>query len=715
MTIHLIFIHAFQVRLLDGEYIKSDFNIDDIQQIPKMLKEYTIPLDRPNCHYYISKYLQNKEVYMAVLNQELANKRLGEQAQMKNGQQATIIAYRGATDMDILFEDGTIVEHKSYSEWKRRQIRNPNYTPPNPDAQSRIGETRTMYNGQKATIIAYRNSVDIDVQFEDGIVREHVRYPHFLTGKIKPISPADLAKQRLGETRYMNCGLQCTIIEYVSSHNITVKFENDVIVKDKYYKDFMEGTIFCPGAQPNQKDIVINNDVCPEDFIGESRVMENGMRASIVAYRQTNDIDVQFEDGDLRTGVSYTAFRQCAVKHTSELLSTKMQSRVGETRKMKNGHTASIIKYHSHEKVDIQFDDGAVVENQRYEKFTKGDIPHPQIKYKTSMSLQEFAIGYYLQHLGFCKIQQGEWKDKGFGRLELDFYHETANIAIEYDGSIHNKPGTAEREVRKNKCCTNNGIILYRLRDPYCKELKDTSSINYILSQKNKITSGLFDCKKELELILQKHSIPFDSADIDFERDKDDILQQYNDTYINYYANKRVGYTIYSPSAKQNITVIAYHDSGNVDVRFEDGLVRRHLRWSEVKKGSVAHPNDTPEGQALQRTGETRLMKNNFLATIVAYRSATDIDVQFEDGNVREHIDYADFKIGHVKHPLGYSRKTQNNYKKVRNITTNIIYDSASDAAKAYGCCSSAIQRCCNGLVKTSCKCRWEYYIDKIT
>ena len=45
---------------------------------------------------------------------------------MNNGMNATCIAYRGALDIDIQFEDGTIVEHKQMSSFTRGQIMNPN-------------------------------------------------------------------------------------------------------------------------------------------------------------------------------------------------------------------------------------------------------------------------------------------------------------------------------------------------------------------------------------------------------------------------------------------------------------------------------------------------------------------------------------------------------------------------------------------------------------
>ena len=46
---------------------------------------------------------------------------------MNNGMIATIIAYRNSRDIDIEFEDGTICQNKNYRTFKNGSIRNPNY------------------------------------------------------------------------------------------------------------------------------------------------------------------------------------------------------------------------------------------------------------------------------------------------------------------------------------------------------------------------------------------------------------------------------------------------------------------------------------------------------------------------------------------------------------------------------------------------------------
>lgn len=57
---------------------------------------------------------------------EVINK-IGEEIISNQGMLMKIIAYRKNSDIDVVFEDGTIVSNKSYSEFKIGGIRNPNY------------------------------------------------------------------------------------------------------------------------------------------------------------------------------------------------------------------------------------------------------------------------------------------------------------------------------------------------------------------------------------------------------------------------------------------------------------------------------------------------------------------------------------------------------------------------------------------------------------
>ena len=51
--------------------------------------------------------------------------RLGEIGHNNNGEEMKIVRYGNSMDIDIQFEDGTIVEHRTYFEFKKGSLKNP--------------------------------------------------------------------------------------------------------------------------------------------------------------------------------------------------------------------------------------------------------------------------------------------------------------------------------------------------------------------------------------------------------------------------------------------------------------------------------------------------------------------------------------------------------------------------------------------------------------
>ena len=100
--------------------------------------------------------------------------RVGETSISSDGQIMIIIAYRSCKDIDVRFEDGVVVTNKSYIHFKSGVIKNP-YR----DALLRVGEEGIATNGQKMTIIAYHDSENIDIKFEDGTIVLHKSYSDF--------------------------------------------------------------------------------------------------------------------------------------------------------------------------------------------------------------------------------------------------------------------------------------------------------------------------------------------------------------------------------------------------------------------------------------------------------------------------------------------------------------------------------------------------------
>ena len=194
--------------------------------------------------------------------------RLGETRMMNCGMEATIIRYGNARDIDICFEDGAVVEHKEYSKFKKSGIAHPSTT-----AEARLGETRMMNCGMKATIIRYGGATDIDVRFEDGAIMEHMIYSKFKKGSIAHPNTKVSAKDRLGETNMMNCGMEATIIQYAKYTDIDVRFEDGAVVEHKVYGAFKKGGIahLLISLKHGSRDF--HGFICRQGFKDEDRVL----------------------------------------------------------------------------------------------------------------------------------------------------------------------------------------------------------------------------------------------------------------------------------------------------------------------------------------------------------------------------------------------------------------------------------------------------------
>ena len=196
--------------------------------------------------------------------------RLGETRMMNCGMEATIIRYGRCEDIDIRFEDGKVVVHKAYDKFKKGSIAHPNTKV---SAKDRLGETRMMNCGMEATIIRYGGCKDIDVRFEDGKVAVHKAYNAFEKGKIANQNIKVSAEDRLGENRTMNCGMKATIIRYGNNTDIDVYFEDGAIVEHKVYDPFKKGEIAHLSLSLSHGSKDFHGFICKQGFKDEDRVL----------------------------------------------------------------------------------------------------------------------------------------------------------------------------------------------------------------------------------------------------------------------------------------------------------------------------------------------------------------------------------------------------------------------------------------------------------
>ena len=84
-------------------------------------------------------------------------------------------------------------------------------------------------------IIKYNGTYDIDVEFENGVIRRCVTYSDFNRGALINV---DYLK-RIGEVKYNNYGSKMTVIDYKNSDNVYIEFDNgykDVVMWSNFNK-----------------------------------------------------------------------------------------------------------------------------------------------------------------------------------------------------------------------------------------------------------------------------------------------------------------------------------------------------------------------------------------------------------------------------------------------------------------------------------------------
>lgn len=237
--------------------------------------------------------------------------RTGETNIMNCGLSATIIHYNTSHDITIQFTDGTIIQHKSYHDFQKGSIANPN-KPNNAYRQHRvhqfhIGETTINNRNHTMTIIRYGNNRDIDVRFEDDAIAQHKAYSDFKKGAIQHPNDTRTKHERIGEQNRAINGMLMTIIKYQNHKDIDIQFEDGFITYHKAYKEFKNGKI----KHPNHR--VINNPKQKENQktkTGEiSFHKKSNQTITLIKYSSCKNVTVRFEDGRTLDGIYYQNFK----------------------------------------------------------------------------------------------------------------------------------------------------------------------------------------------------------------------------------------------------------------------------------------------------------------------------------------------------------------------------------------------------------------------
>ena len=537
-----------------------------------------------------------------------------------------------------------------------------------PSLKDRTGETKCMNCGMQATIVQYTNSHDITVQFEDGTILEHKYYGDFQKGKIQNPKYKIDNKTYIGKTNMMKCGLSATLIEYRSNTDVDVQFDDGTIVYKRLYQDFVRGEIIHPNLKFDVNKI-----------IGQKQMMHCGEIATIIAYRKSDDIDVEFEDGTIVQHRSLSAFKGSRIQHPKNKIIVSAEDKtlgryvIGESRVMSCGLKANIIAYRSSKDIDIQFEDGEIVYNKNYGNFIKGKIEHPYIR--PSASYPERVISGFLRA---AKINfKAEWSDKTLRGenqkkpLYFDFAvfdsKENVVLLIEYQGKQHFEETKLFGDTRTFERLKKHDFM----KKEYAEQNNiPLIEIPYVISSFEDIVTFLNENLRKYHILNNMVSFPIE-------------LDTINVVDLN---TLRVG-----ESKMMNCgvaaTVIAYRSSSDIDVQFEDGFVLSNVSYRRFMLCELVPDKLKRKNQiACNRTGQTQIMKCGMRATIIRYGNANDIDIQFEDGTIRPKQNYINFTNGKIGNPNKKQSKSKEKYRvgltKKMNcgmVATIITYRNSSD------------------------------------
>ena len=99
------------------------------------------------------------------------------------GYEVKVVEYRNCHNVDVQFLiDGAVKTGVKYSELEKGRVRHPTL---DPLAEQRLNQTVINNEGHEMRIVAYRNASDIDVLFvKDNVCRYNVRYSEFQLGAI---------------------------------------------------------------------------------------------------------------------------------------------------------------------------------------------------------------------------------------------------------------------------------------------------------------------------------------------------------------------------------------------------------------------------------------------------------------------------------------------------------------------------------------------------
>ena len=317
--------------------------------------------------------------------------RIGETTIARNGQKMTVLEYVNASDISVLFEDGTVVKHKVYSKFKVGNIGNPNKNM----RKISINEIALSKAFKQYGFRKY-DKYDLSELGIQGIYELDLFNPDFNGYKIAIEYDGDTRGHTLERDIRKNnfCEDNDIVLYRIRTNTLPLLTSSRIyIIKNTdYCNDTLQKVVdlIC-----NDLSVLSNKRVCayipslneviselsrytPFQRLGKKRKMSNGLIATIVDYKNENDITVQFENGEIKEHVAYSSFEGGGIG-TKQSKCTAKKERCGEESYTIRGERMKIIQYRNADDIDILFDNGYIATHKRYANFKSGRIAKGQV------------------------------------------------------------------------------------------------------------------------------------------------------------------------------------------------------------------------------------------------------------------------------------------------------------------------------------------------
>lgn len=300
--------------------------------------------------------------------------------------------------------------------------------------------------------------------------------------------------KRLGEERVMKCGLKCKIIEYNKYLDITVKFEDGTIVKNKEYAKFLSGHINNGKPYTNRT---------PEDIIG--RRFDNLLVLSMDRKERYEDKDrfvyyynCKCDCGNevIKTGRSLKSYNGRKSCGECCVIEESIFSKFPEMNKyFKNINDSYYLKPYSTKKAWFVCPDCKSEKYSKISDFTTNGFCCPYCSDNISYSEKFMRCFMNQLNIEYETEKSFNWSN----RKRYDFYIPSINCIIETNGIQHYKETSFKRTLNeeqendklKEEIALKSGIKYYIKLD--CSK----SDMDYIVTSiKNSELSTLFNLEK---------------------------------------------------------------------------------------------------------------------------------------------------------------------------------------------------------------------------